>query len=59
MPTIRLRLPGPLLLNCKHLSAHNPHPDQRDAKKDALGEARETHLAQPIEREEGDDDWQR
>jgi hypothetical protein len=49
----------PLPVNRQHLAAKNPHPDQRDPKKDALVQACEPHLAQPIKREKRDDDWQR
>ena len=37
--------------NRQRLAAKNPHPDQREAKEDALVQPCQTPLAQPIERE--------
>ena len=45
--------------NRQRLAAKKPHPDQREAKEDALVQPCQTPLAQRIEREERNDDWQR
>jgi len=39
-----------LLLNCQHLDAQSPHPDQRAAEKHELVNAWELPLAKPMRR---------